>query len=113
MHELSIAVNIVEMIEENAEKEKAHNVDKFEIDVGTLSGVVIDALEFALEVAVKDSVCSKAVWKINEIEAKAKCRKCGHVYSVDDYFSPCPKCAGFGKEILLGKEIQLKSITVE
>ena len=33
MHELSIAVNIVEMIESNAEKEKAHNVDKFEIDV--------------------------------------------------------------------------------
>ncbi len=113
MHELSIAVNIVEMIEDNVEKEKAHIVDKFEIDVGTLSGVVIETLEFALEEAVKNSVCSKAVWKINKIEAKAKCWKCGHIHSVEDYFSPCPECMGFGKEILQGKEIQLKSITVE
>ena len=113
MHELSIAVNIVEMIEDSVEKEKAHIVIKFEIDVGTLSGVIIETLEFALEEAVKDSVCSKAIWKINKIEAKAKCRKCGHIYSVDDYFSPCPKCTEFGKEILRGKEIQLKSITVE
>ena len=113
MHELSIAVNIVEMIEDNAKMEKAHSVDRFEIDVGTLSGVVVDALEFALEEAVKNSICSKAKWKINKIEAKAKCRKCGHIYNVDDYFSPCPKCERFDKEILQGKEIQLKSITVE
>lgn len=113
MHELSIAINIVEMIEENAERERADKVDKFEIDVGTLSGVVIDALEFALEEAVKDSICSKAVWKINEIQAKAQCMECSHLFIMDNYFTSCPKCDGFGKKILQGKEIQLKSITVE
>ena len=113
MHELSIAVNIVEMIEDNAVRENVNKVEKFEIDVGVLSGVIVGALEFALEEAVKDSICSKAIWKINEIEAKARCRKCSHVYCVKDYISQCPKCDGFSIEILQGKEIQLKSITVE
>lgn len=113
MHEFSIAVNIVEMIEENAAKENVKKVEKFELDIGTLSGVIIEALEFALEEAVKNSICEKAERKINKIKAKAKCNDCEEIYNLDDYFIPCPVCGGYRHEVIRGKEIRLKSITAE
>lgn len=113
MHEFSIAVNIVEMIEENAAKENVKKVEKFELDIGTLSGVIIDALEFALDEAVKNTICEMAERKINEIKAKARCNDCGEIYNLVDYFVPCPECGGYRNEVITGKEIRLKSITAE
>ena len=49
MHELSIAVNIVEIAEENARKEDAKLISEIELEIGSQSGVVLEALELALE----------------------------------------------------------------
>lgn len=46
MHELSIALNLVQIAEEAARKEKAERVRKVYIAVGALSGVVPEALLF-------------------------------------------------------------------
>ena len=69
MHELSIAANIVEIAEEFAFTHKATKIDKIELVVGKLSGVVSDSLEFAMEFAVKDTVLEHAEIVIEEVEA--------------------------------------------
>ena len=66
MHELSIAQSVVDLAEEVAEKEKADSVVSIDIEIGTLSGVVVDALEFAMEMTVKNTKLEFA--KINYIK---------------------------------------------
>jgi len=56
MHELSIAVNIVEIACEEAERLNARKVDAVHLRVGALSGVVKDALLFAWQVASEGSL---------------------------------------------------------
>lgn len=112
MHELSIASNIVDIATEETEKANAKDVSELELEIGTQSGVVMEALKFAMESAKKNSVIENAEIIYTEIEAKAKCTSCGELFSPDDIFSPCPKCGSFENEIIEGKELKVSRLIV-
>ena len=113
MHEFSIAVNIVEIATENAKKENASVVKEIEIEVGELSGVVIDALEFCMEAAVKESILEGAKINLIHMAGRARCRNCSHEFGIVDFYSVCPKCNSPAPEITGGKELRVKSLMVE
>lgn len=113
MHELSIAMSIVEIAEENAKQSNAIKITEIELEVGALSGVVYDALEFAMEEAVRNTMLEGAIRKTIRIEGKAKCAECSHEFSVEDVFTPCPKCQSFQNDIIQGKELRVKSLIAE
>jgi len=113
MHEFSIAVNIVEIATENARKENARVVKEIDIEVGELSGVVADALEFCMEAAVKDTLMEGAKWNIIDIPGRGRCRSCSYEFGINDLYTVCPKCNSPAPEIFQGKELRVKSILVE
>jgi len=113
MHELSIAMNIVEIAEEESKKAGAVKVNEIELEIGKMSGIVIEALDFALMEAKKNSVLSNAKITINNIPAKAKCLDCDHEFDVEELFTPCPKCNSFKNEIIQGKELKVKRLIAE
>ena len=113
MHELSIAFNIVEIAKESVEKSNANTVTEIELEVGELSGVVYDALEFALEEAVKNSILENAKRIVHKVKAVAKCESCSHEFDANDIFTPCPKCKSMQNDIIQGKELKVKSIKAE
>jgi hydrogenase nickel incorporation protein HypA/HybF len=55
MHELSIAVNIVEIASEEAKRLDARRVESVHVTVGEFSGVAKEALLFAWEMASQDT----------------------------------------------------------
>ena len=113
MHELSIAMNIVEIVEENARKEGAKTVTEIELEIGTLSGVVLEALEFAMDSAIKETMLENATVKLTIVNGKAKCTECGIVFDTDTAFTPCPGCGNPFSDIVQGKELIVKKLKVE
>ncbi len=113
MHELSIAASIVELAEEYAAKESAKSITKIEIEIGVLSGIVLDSLNFAMEFAVKNTILEHAEILIIEIPGKAKCNSCNAIFDLSDLLTPCPECSTFNPEIIQGKEMRVCSITIE
>ncbi len=113
MHEFSIAMSIVEIAEDEARKAKGTAVNELVLDVGTMSGIEFQALETALEMAVKNTMLEKAKIQVNKIQARAKCRDCTHEFDIDSAFDPCPECKGLFHEVLTGKELQVKSLVVD
>lgn len=112
MHEFSIAMNIVEIAETETRKAGATAVSKIDLEVGSMSGIVIEALEFALESAVRNTVLHKAECNIIRLPALGRCVNCGHEFSVENYFDQCPECESFNPEIIQGKELKVKSLVV-
>lgn len=110
MHELSIAVNIVDIVNDEAKKANSSTVSEVEIEIGSMSGVIIDALNFAMEEAIKNSILTNAKLKFIEITAEATCSKCDYHFEVDDFFAVCPKCGSFETDIIKGKELKIKKI---
>lgn len=113
MHELSIAMSIVEIAKENAQQANKKTITEIELEVGNLSGVVYEALEFAMEEAVKNTLLENASIKVIKIKGIARCSSCSHEFDVDDIFTPCPKCQSFQNEIIQGKELKVKSLIAE
>ena len=113
MHEMSIALSIIDLAAERAEKAAANKIIEIELDIGILSGIEIDALNFAMEIAVKDSVLEFAEVKINRIESVSECLECGHIFEPDGFISHCPECREMNTRVFKGKEMQIKSILVE
>ncbi len=112
MHELSIALGIVKIAENETKKAQANKVDLIELEIGTLAGIEFDSLDFVWPSAVKDTVLENAEKKITVIEAKAKCIDCDTVFDIKYVYDSCPKCNSFLKGIIKGKELRVKALEV-
>jgi hydrogenase nickel incorporation protein HypA/HybF len=112
MHEFSIAMNIINIATAEAGKAKANEIREIEIEIGQASGVVREALEFALESAVKETVLEKAAIIIHEIRSIAECTSCKHRFQTDSPVSICPECGDITANLVSGRELKVKSITV-
>ena len=113
MHELSIAMSIVDIASQKAVAASAKMVSQVELDIGTMSGIEFESLEFALSVAVKDSILEGTHFKINRIEALCECSSCTHLYTPGQDFSACPECGNRDLEYIRGKELQIKSLLID
>lgn len=113
MHEMSIAISIVDIATEEAQKANAKSFSEIVLDIGSLSGIEIDALEFAMDSACKGSVLDSARFKINHIQAVARCNNCGKEFEVDNVFSICPDCQQYDLDVFKGKEMKVKSLVVK
>ena len=112
MHELSIAIDIVDIATREAAKENATKINKVDIEVGTLSGVVIEALETAMTEAIRDTMLEGSHISIHEIPAMARCKVCRHEFKIDDWLSLCPECGSPENEVIQGRELRLKTLEV-
>ncbi len=113
MHEFSLATQIVETVTEEAKKREASHVLSLEIEIGTLSGVVREALDFALQEAIKNSVLETAQIELTEVQAKAICKRCNHTFELDDFFGVCTQCQSMDYEMTAGKELKIKSFRID
>jgi hydrogenase nickel incorporation protein HypA/HybF len=112
MHELSIAMGIVDIAEKETSKVKANKVDLIELEIGTLSGIELDSLNFVWSSAVKDTVLENAIKKINIIRGEAKCSDCNTRFKLNNIYDACPNCKSYLKVITKGKELIVKSLEV-
>ncbi len=113
MHEMSIAMSIIDLATREAKKGKTSKVIEIELDIGTMSGIEVRALNFAMEMAVKDTMLETTSIRINTIEAIAECQQCGHVFKPDKYNLQCPGCRGLHIQIIKGREMQVRSLLIE
>ena len=113
MHEFSIAINIVDIASKAAKNANAAKINEVEIEVGILSGVIIEALEFALESAVKSTLLENAKIVINKVKASAECNKCKTEFEPDNFIAQCPACNSLDFKIINGRELRVKSINVD
>ncbi len=112
MHEMSIALNIIDIVSEEALRAEARSINSIEIEIGSISGVEISALELALEAAVKGSSLERTQIKIIPIQATARCTECNSTYTLTTLYEPCPTCSSLKFHVVRGKELQIKSINV-
>ncbi|MGK5085304.1 hydrogenase maturation nickel metallochaperone HypA [Bdellovibrionota bacterium FG-1] len=111
MHEVAIAQNIVEICENHAGTSAVACV---QLEIGALSGVMPEALEFCFEACTQGTKLEGATLLIDRIQGQGKCPACDTSFQVSAIFDPCPHCGAFPIEVLSGKqmrvlEIQLRS----
>ena len=112
MHELSIVQSIVGIAEEQVRKAQANTVDSIELEIGTLAGVEWDALDFAWQAGVTNTVLANAERIVIRIPARASCSNCKNEFELPEWFAPCPNCGETFSNLLQGRELRVKSLVV-
>ena len=113
MHELSIALSIIELAEEEAKKAEASVISKIEVEIGTMAGIDPDALQFAWEVAVQGTMAEQSNLVIHTIQAEAHCLECGTDFPAENFLIQCPNCSSYRYQITKGKELRISSLMVD
>ena len=113
MHELSLAVGIVDQVKNVAKREKFNKVSSINIEIGELSGVIPESLKGALSIAVLDTILENTAINFDIISGLAICKECKTEYELHSFADECPKCNGYLKTIIKGKELLIKSIDVD
>lgn len=95
MHEMSLMLEIIKIVSEDARLNGFSKVDKIEVIVGDLSNVLPDALELAFFHFRKQGLGvlneNTKLHIIREV-AKAKCQTCLFEFAPDYRIAICPKC---------------------
>ncbi|MDR2475192.1 MAG: hydrogenase maturation nickel metallochaperone HypA [Bacteroidales bacterium] len=112
MHELSIAISIVELAEQQARNSNAAHIEEVELEIGALAGVDAASLAFALESSVKNTLLENAQIVWHHIHGEGCCMDCNNVFPMKSTFFSCPACGSYVVKIVKGKEMRVKSITV-
>ncbi len=112
MHEMSIAMNILDIAAEQARAAGARVINSIEIDVGRLAGVELHALRFCFETARRDTA-PQAQLIVHEIPGRGRCPGCGTEADMDFHVAVCASCGKAGLEVLQGRELRVRSLNVD
>lgn len=113
MHELSLAMSILDVAAQEVEKNNAGRVQEIQLEVGALSGVDAEALKFALSFATKNTVLEGASVMIIPAEGLGSCFRCNRSFTMTEVWTPCPVCNMPAGKILQGEELKFLSLTVD
>ena len=115
MHELSIAQNIIAIVEEEMKKHSDNGtIKKILFKAGRMNAIIPESLKFGFDILKKDKdIVSKAELDIEEIPLRVKCKNCGSESNLDEPAFCCPECYSPDVEIISGKEMWIESIELE
>jgi hydrogenase nickel incorporation protein HypA/HybF len=113
MHELSIAMSIIEGASQEALSRGAARVNAVHLKLGPLSGVVKDALLFSYGLACEGTLLEGSQLVIEEVPVIVHCPNCETEKTLDSIQRfCCPACGTLTSEIVSGKELELVAIEI-
>jgi hydrogenase nickel incorporation protein HypA/HybF len=114
MHELSIAMSIVEFAQEEAERHGGARVTAVHLRLGALSGVVKETLLTSYEMACDGTSLAGSRLIVEDIPLVIYCAACDARRPVDrnQWFS-CSVCGAPTPEIVQGKELEVSALEIE
>ncbi len=113
MHELSIAQNIITTVVATARQHQVKKIKSVSVEIGPLSGVVEESLQFCFPIALKGSGLEGMELHVVKQPLKIRCLACKEETTLEEIRMECQKCHSDRVEIVTGNDLFIKSIEVE
>ena len=111
MHELSIAMSILDSVQEEVDRRNCGSVEAIHLRIGALSGVVPDALRSAYELAAEQTPYASTRLMIEEVPIVIYCAACARNQPIvsSNWFC-CPECNTPSNQIVSGRELEITAL---
>ncbi|MBR4635488.1 MAG: hydrogenase maturation nickel metallochaperone HypA [Clostridia bacterium] len=114
MHELSIVKHVIKTLREVVEENHVRRIGSVTLEVGEVSGVVIEQLADCWNYfREKDELVKGAPLYVETIEAVTFCTSCEKTYETVKFGKTCPYCGSAETYLLTGNEFSIKQIEAE
>jgi len=113
MHELSIAMSIVELAEQEAEERGVH-IEAVHLKLGALSGVVKEALQSCYGMACEGTALQGSRLVVEDVPVLIFCPRCRaqRLLSSPQLFC-CAECGTPSSEVVQGKELEVVALEIQ
>jgi hydrogenase nickel incorporation protein HypA/HybF len=113
MHEVSVALAIVDELSERAASAAIEKITAVHLRVGALAAIDVRALQFAWEVATDGTAASHSQLVITHVPLAIACSACGVERTIEGGTLPvCPVCATPSNRIVRGRELEITAMEV-
>ena len=114
MHELSIALSIVDRASEEVERHPGARVSGVQLRIGALAGVVREALLFSWEVACQGTRVEGSRLIIEDVPVTIFCIGCqAEMGARSAQALCCSSCGHFSSEVIQGRELEVVALELE
>lgn len=113
MHEMSIAQSVIDIVEEEMQKNNAKVLRSVRLNIGQMSAIVPDSLSFCFEIIIKDTPLDGARLIMDLIPLMGYCHACEEEFEIEDYVFSCPKCGDTKIETTAGQDLSIVEIEVD
>jgi hydrogenase nickel incorporation protein HypA/HybF len=114
MHELSIALSVLELVEEEAARRQGAVVKAIHIKLGALSGVVKEALRSAYDLAREGTTLADCELVLEDVPVMVHCAGCGAdcpAQSIQNI--SCSRCGAADVTVTGGRELEVSALEIE
>jgi hydrogenase nickel incorporation protein HypA/HybF len=114
VHELSIALSLIELAEEEVQRQGGGRVCAVYLKLGPLSGAVKDALLFSYELACEGTALAGSRLIVEDIPIRIYCMNCAD--EGDPRSSQClhcARCGGSACRVVKGAELELSALELQ
>ncbi len=113
MHELSIALGIMEGVLEELGRRGVPKASAVHVRVGRLSGVDKDALSFSYGVATQETPLAHSRLIIEDVDVSIHCPVCGAERPIRTFpVLACAQCGSTSERIIHGRELEITAVEV-
>ena len=122
MHEAGIALNLIEAVQKRLADGSggpawpgagAARVSAIHVRIGELSGVSMEALDFAFECLSAPTPLAGARLVFEPVPLMVRCEACGQTTPVEDLVFRCGACGSERTRVVSGRELEVRSLEVE
>ncbi len=113
MHEMSLAENVREIIEDAAAAQGFRRVRRIVLEIGELAAVETAALQFCLDVVLEGSVAAGARLECVAVPGEGWCAACARTVALHERYDPCPLCGAYGLTVCGGERMRVSALEVE
>ena len=113
MHELSVALDLLEGVQQTATRDGIDRILAVHVRIGALSGIAPDALRFSWELATAGTVAADSALRIEDVPLVVFCERCAAERAPRAASGlVCPACGSACPTIVRGRELQLVAMEV-
>jgi len=113
MHELSIALSIIDLAAEELQRQGGGRVEAIHLKLGALSGVVKEALLSAYEMACEQSPLAGARLLIQDVPVEVFCPSCNREMQVESIQEMrCRACGTLSGQVVRGREMEVVAMEI-
>jgi len=109
MHEMALVQEIVDLCLHHAVGKPVLAVT---VEIGVLSGVVPEAVEFCFAACSNGTLVASARLEIRQTAGLGRCLQCQTTQAMSQLYDPCRQCGSYALEIMSGEEMRVVAIEV-
>jgi hydrogenase nickel incorporation protein HypA/HybF len=113
VHELSIAREIIVIVEDEMTRLNLNRVITVYLRIGALAAINPDALTFGFETSVANTRLEGARAVIDIIPVKGRCQSCHKEFEIEKFMFVCPHCGSSKLKITAGEELEIDHLVGE